>query len=62
MVAGGKPALTEFSVLASAPGVALLPAGAPAPCSDAVLAAAAAGGGLSLVSCHPLTGRTHQVS
>jgi 23S rRNA-/tRNA-specific pseudouridylate synthase len=58
---GGKPALTEFTVLASAPGAALAAASAAAPCSDAALAAAVAGGGLSLIRCRPQTGRTHQV-
>jgi 23S rRNA-/tRNA-specific pseudouridylate synthase len=61
VVEGGKPALTEFDVLASAPGAELAALGTPASRSDAALAAAVRGGGLSLVSCRPLTGRTHQV-
>lgn len=61
VVQGGKPALTDFTVLCSAAGADLAAAGRPAACSDAALAAALASGGLSLVSCRPLTGRTHQV-
>lgn len=57
----GKPALTEFSVVESAAGVDLASDGAPASRSDTALAAALQAGGLSLVSCRPLTGRTHQV-
>lgn len=61
VVEGGKPALTEFTVLASQPDAPLAAQGSAAPFSDAALAAAVAGGGLSLMACRPLTGRTHQV-
>ncbi|KAL4424411.1 hypothetical protein ABPG77_005654 [Micractinium sp. CCAP 211/92] len=57
----GKPALTEFSVVESAAGADLASQGSPASRSDAALAAALQAGGLSLVSCRPLTGRTHQI-
>ncbi len=57
----GKPALTEFSVVESAAGADLASQGSPASRSDDALAAALQAGGLSLVSCQPLTGRTHQV-
>lgn len=57
----GKPALTEFSVVESAASADLASQGSPASRSDAALAAALQAGGLSLVSCRPLTGRTHQV-
>lgn len=61
IIDSGKPALTDFTVLASEPGAPLAAHGSPAPFSDAALAAAVAGGGLSLMACRPLTGRTHQV-
>ncbi len=61
IVEGGKPALTEFTVLASEPAAALAAQGSAAPFSDAALVAAVSGGGLSLMACRPLTGRTHQV-
>ena len=61
IVEGGKPAFTEFTVLASEPAAPLAAQGSAAPFSDAALAAAVQGGGLSLVACRPLTGRTHQV-
>ncbi|PRW45465.1 pseudouridine synthase [Chlorella sorokiniana] len=61
IVEGGKPALTEFTVLASEPAAPLATQGSAAPFSDAALAAAVQGGGLSLVACRPLTGRTHQI-
>lgn len=48
-------------MVASQPGAPLAPAGTAARHSDAALAAALQGGGLTLVSCRPLTGRTHQV-
>lgn len=61
VAAHGKPALTDFTVLCSAPEAQVAAQAKPGHCSDAALAAAVAGGGLSLVSCRPQTGRTHQV-
>ena len=52
----GKPAVTEFCVLAASPGADLSP-GTPAALAAAPLPAA----GAALVHCEPLTGRTHQI-
>ena len=57
---GGKPARTEFSVLASAPG-ADLRGGAAAERACLYPSVAGTPRGAALVRCHPLTGRTHQI-
>jgi 23S rRNA pseudouridine1911/1915/1917 synthase len=55
----GKPALTDFEVVARSPGVDLAALGAPGALMDA--AAAEHLRGVSLVRCMPHTGRTHQI-
>ena len=54
----GKPALTDFHVLAAAPATDLS-AGQPAVWAAPALRAGA--NGTSLISCKPHTGRTHQI-